>query len=253
MDVIVQRTDGERITDEERREVVIIADHDDISMTWSRYAPGERGPDAHVHREHTDAFYVLDGELTLELGPDGGPHPLAAGGFAAVPPNVVHSFVSSGGGDARFLNFHSPDKGFAQFLRDRRDGRDAAFDSFDPPEDGGLQAAEVILAGPGEGEDLGRVLLKGAVEDICLAEWEIDSPFEGPPLHDHDDQVDSFYVISGELEITLEDGPRAIGPDTLASAPRGLLHTFAHRRDAPARFLNIHTPDAGFADFLRSR
>ena len=34
-------------------------------MTESIYGPGERGPDLHVHREHTDAWLVLEGALTF--------------------------------------------------------------------------------------------------------------------------------------------------------------------------------------------
>jgi quercetin dioxygenase-like cupin family protein len=128
-DVLVRPGDGETITERDRRNVVVLTEREDISLTWSRYAPGERGPDLHVHREHTDAFYVLDGELTFELGPRAERRRVSAGGFVAVPPNVVHSFVNVGSADARFLNLHAPDKGFAAYLRARRDGDEASFDS----------------------------------------------------------------------------------------------------------------------------
>jgi quercetin dioxygenase-like cupin family protein len=66
--VIVRPGEGETITALERREVVLLAEREQLTITWSRYAAGERGPDLHVHREHTDAFYVLDGELTFTVG-----------------------------------------------------------------------------------------------------------------------------------------------------------------------------------------
>ena len=75
---------GETISRGERREVVLLADQPQVSITWSRYAPGERGPDLHIHREHTDAFYVLDGELTVLVGPGGERLAVRAGGFVAV-------------------------------------------------------------------------------------------------------------------------------------------------------------------------
>jgi hypothetical protein len=53
---IVGVADGETITDKERREVMLLVERPELSMTWSRYAPGERGTDLHIHREHTDAF-----------------------------------------------------------------------------------------------------------------------------------------------------------------------------------------------------
>jgi quercetin dioxygenase-like cupin family protein len=132
---------GETITDKQRRNVILLVGHPEVTITWSRYAPGEKGPDLHVHREHTDAFYVLDGELTFAVGPQAEEVRLAAGGFVAVPPNVQHAFLNDGERDARWLNFHAPDKGFAAFMRGQRDGISLPWDSFDPPPGGGLPFA----------------------------------------------------------------------------------------------------------------
>ena len=68
-----------------------------------------------------------------------------AGSYVAVPPNVVHTFVNASGDDATWLNFHAPDRGFAAYLRAARDGRDAAWDSFDPPMDGGRSPGDVVV------------------------------------------------------------------------------------------------------------
>jgi quercetin dioxygenase-like cupin family protein len=224
-------------------------------MTRSRYAPGERGPDPHVHREHTDSFYVLEGGLTFALGPEAQPVRVPAGGFVAVPPNLIHSFVNEGTVDAHFLNFHAPDGGFAAFMRAARDGKEVGFDSFDPPSDGGKAATAAIVSGPGEGERLVSrnrvVLLKGVLPDICFAEFVLDGSFDGPDAHRHESQVDSFYVLEGELEMAVNRSAHAAGPGTLASVPPGVRHTFRHRGAGRARFLNVHTPDGGFGDFLR--
>jgi quercetin dioxygenase-like cupin family protein len=137
------------ITEREARDVILLVAREETSMTWSRYGPGERGPDPHVHREHTDAFYVLDGELTFQLGSERQRTAVPAGGFVAVPPNLVHAFANEGAVDARFLNVHAPDGGFAEFMRGRRDGLDVGFDSYDPPADGGLPAAAATVVRPG--------------------------------------------------------------------------------------------------------
>src|SRR5918911_285303 len=84
--------EGETVFDEPRRTLRILADREELTLTWFRYEPGESGPDPHVHRRHTDAFYVLEGELELGLGPDVRRLPARAGTFAAAPPNVVHTF-----------------------------------------------------------------------------------------------------------------------------------------------------------------
>ena len=246
--------DGEAIADAERRAVVLVSSSDELTVTWSRYGAGERGPGLHVHREHTDAFYVLTGELTFEVGPSAERVRAPAGTFVAVPPNVVHTFVNDGDVDARFLNFHTPDRGFAASLRGRRDGNEVAWDSFDPPPDGGRPASEAVATGPGEGERLvtgsREVWLKAVLPHLCFAEWTLDGPFEGPPVHRHDRQVDAFYVLEGELELTVDDRVVTAEPGTLAAVPRGVRHTFAHAAGT-GRVLNVHAPEGGFADVLR--
>lgn len=146
----------ETISDTPARNVRILAEDEDITITWTRFSDGERGPDLHVHHEHTDAFYVLDGELTFELGPRGEPVRAAAGGFVAIPPHVGHSFVNASGADARWLNFHAPDCGFADFLRTLRAGTPGQWDSFGMPADGGLapELAVVLPAGEGRAMEL---------------------------------------------------------------------------------------------------
>jgi len=196
--VFVRVRDGETITASERRAVVILAHREDLTLTWSRYAPGEQGPGPHVHREHTDAFYVLEGELTFGVGTGGAERiPLGAGGFVAVPPNVTHTFANEGRAEARWLNLHAPDKGFAGFLRNARDGLDAGFDSFDPPADGGLPATEATVSQPGEGERResgGHVaLVKCVLPELRVAEWVLDGP--GP--HDRD-PAGTCFVLDGE-------------------------------------------------------
>ena len=51
-------------------EVTLLGDTEEIAVTESIYGPGERGPDLHVHRDHTDAWFVLEGVLTFEVEAD---------------------------------------------------------------------------------------------------------------------------------------------------------------------------------------
>lgn len=136
---------SEVITAREGRDVLIVLASEQVTTTWSRYAPGERGPDLHVHREHTDSFYVLEGALTFGLGPGADEVVVGAGGFVSVPPGVAHTFGNEGEADACFLNLHTPDAGFAEFMRALRDGREGGFDSFAPPPGGGLPAAQAVV------------------------------------------------------------------------------------------------------------
>jgi uncharacterized cupin superfamily protein len=66
--VLVPAGGGEIVGDTPDRRVEILSDVDSIAATWTRFGPGREGADLHVHREHSDLFYVLAGELTLRLG-----------------------------------------------------------------------------------------------------------------------------------------------------------------------------------------
>src|SRR6266487_3563835 len=84
--------EGETVADRPERTLRILAELDQLIVTWFRYTPGEQGPDPHIHRRHSDAFYVLEGELELALGPDLQTVSAEPGTLAAAPPNVVHTF-----------------------------------------------------------------------------------------------------------------------------------------------------------------
>jgi quercetin dioxygenase-like cupin family protein len=73
------------------------------------------GVDPHTHADHTDSFYVLDGEV--EFLQDGEWHRVGPGTFLSVPPNVEHGFRPCGV-DFRLLNFHTPNAGFIERVRD---------------------------------------------------------------------------------------------------------------------------------------
>jgi quercetin dioxygenase-like cupin family protein len=117
--LLLRPGDGETVTDRPERTLRILAELEQLIVTWFRYEPGEKGPDPHIHRHHTDAFYVLEGEVEFGLGPDvisvrGGP-----GTYVAAPPEVVHTFQNSSDAAAIFLNMHAPSMGFGDHIRGR--------------------------------------------------------------------------------------------------------------------------------------
>ena len=77
--------------------------------------PGREGPEAHVHQDEDDAFYVMDDELVFILGGDE-EITAPAGTFVLVPPGVLHRFVSLTL-TRRILNIHAP-AGFDRRLLD---------------------------------------------------------------------------------------------------------------------------------------
>ena len=84
--------------------------------------PDRDGADPHIHRHHTDLFYVLEGELTIGLGADRQETVVPAGTLVLAPPFVVHAFRNGSAADVRYLNFHAPGAGFADYLRGRQPG-----------------------------------------------------------------------------------------------------------------------------------
>jgi quercetin dioxygenase-like cupin family protein len=159
--ILLEPGDGETIFDVPERTIRILADREKLALTWFRYEPGQEGPEPHVHRRHTDAFYVLEGELELGLGPEVTRLTGSAGSLAAAPPNVVHTFRNGSDAAVAFLNIHAPNMRFAEMLRAARDGRNedaGEFDQFEPPADGGRPLSDAAFRGPGEGpEGLGDV------------------------------------------------------------------------------------------------
>lgn len=133
--------DGETVTDRAERTIRILVDLPELTLTWTRYVAGEEGPGPHIHKRHVDAFFVLTGELVFRVGPELERVVAGPGTFVLAPPHVVHTFRNDGPADATWLNLHAPSEGFAQFLRDP----DFAWDSFDPPADGGHPFSEAIV------------------------------------------------------------------------------------------------------------
>ena len=86
-----------------------------IAITDNTVPPGFPGPVRHRHARMTDIFYVLEGELTFDLG--GERRVLGPSGFVLVPPGVVHTFANPGPAPARVLNIQQP-AGLEQYLKE---------------------------------------------------------------------------------------------------------------------------------------
>lgn len=103
-------------------ELVILASEPQLTVARGRFATGQQPAGRHVHHEHVDMFYVLEGAITFEVGPDAARVVVEAGGSIAIQPGVAHAFLNDSGADATCLNIDAPDGGFAGFVRGMRDG-----------------------------------------------------------------------------------------------------------------------------------
>ncbi|MFD5200821.1 cupin domain-containing protein [Streptomyces sp. NPDC058375] len=79
---------------------------DAYSLIEYSHAPGAPGPPPHVHEHHEEAFRVLAGELSLDVGER--TLMLGAGDYAVVPRGAVHRPYNAGAVECRFLFITSP-------------------------------------------------------------------------------------------------------------------------------------------------
>ena len=244
---------GEVIGDSADRRVAILSDHDALHVTHSRFGPHRDGADLHVHRRHADFFYVLDGELTVRLGPGDEQVRVPAGTLARVPPLVVHGFRNASDADVAYLNLHAPGALFADYLRTLRDGepRPEGYDQEDPPQDGGRPVAEAQIGAIELLEDSERVTVELLADGDEAAVARVRAqPGGAPPVHVHGRHAEAFYVLDGELVLTVAGEEVRVGAGAWAQVAPGVAHTVAN--PVAATFLTVHAPNAGFGRFLRA-
>jgi quercetin dioxygenase-like cupin family protein len=234
----------EVVGDSPERRVEILYESDALHATWSRFAARRDGADLHVHRRHNDLFYVLEGELTLRLGPDGASVAAPPGTLALVPPLVVHGYRNASAADVRFLNVHAPGAGFAAYLRALRDGAAPTFDQHPPPADGGrpASAASVGRGEVAEDRDGVRVTRLADVAEIAVAEVALEpGAFTAAAT-----AGESVYVLEGQPVLATGDRESALDAGAWVNVPPGpapVLRAGA----APARVLRLRTPSPGVA------
>lgn len=111
-----------------------------------------------------------------------------------------------------------------------------------------MGAERAVIVPAGEGHRVGNVEFLARTQDtprFNLSIITIQPRRDGPPIHHHAAEDDSFYMLDGELTFIVDDEEVVAGPGTFVLVPPEVPHTFANRGDEPARFMNIHAP-AGF-------
>ncbi len=209
---------------------------------------GERGAEPHVHLHHVDAFYVLSGEMTLRVGPDARAAHRRSRHARPRPARLVHGFDNDSDGEVRFLNFHAPGCNFVEYLRGRGEFDQAAAAGRRRP--------------PGLGCDRHAAGRRGALpargprdHDSRRAAGDLGAALEVEPMarvpgHDHDDQVDASSCSTARRgSCGRRDRAAAAGRSTWRCRARATASEPWRARP----LLNVHGPDAGFAEDVRSQ
>ena len=112
------------------------------------------------------------------------------------------------------------------------------------------RATSAVSVQPGEGTSVrgpvgGPLTFKvrGEQSDGRLTALEnVIPPGEGPPLHRHANEDETWQVLEGELRFRLGDDISRAPAGTFVFVPRGVAHCFQNVGNVPARILVIFTP-----------
>lgn len=104
--------------------------------------------------------------------------------------------------------------------------------------------------GPGEGEVLAagpshnRVRVPGDATGgrLSVIEMRIDGGWGGPPPHVHDEVEHVWFVLDGEVELTIGDRVERYGEGSCVFVPAGVPHTFSTSTGGAVRILEIDSP-----------
>jgi mannose-6-phosphate isomerase-like protein (cupin superfamily) len=118
-------------------------------------------------------------------------------------------------------------------------------------------ATDAYMLGPDEGQALwfltNRMTIKATAQTtgggFGLLESSI-APGFSPPLHVHQREDESFWVLAGQLTMRCGDREFSVGPGSFVFLPRGIPHTFVVEGETPARMLTLLTPGGGEGVFV---
>jgi quercetin dioxygenase-like cupin family protein len=207
-----------------------------VAVVRNTVPAGWAGPPLH-HHAFDEAFYVLDGELTFQVGDarvNAGP-----GALAFAPRDIHHTLANLGDAPARYLLICTPG-GFERRF-DPEDGRPYAETIVVGPQ---IDAPGARAPDPPPGPI--RVLLRGEESDaaVSIVDNDVGAGSLGPYLHTHDFD-EAFCVLEGTLTFQVGDELVTVRAGDVAFAPRGVPHTFTNRDGGPGRQLIVCT-EAGF-------
>ena len=91
--------------------------------------------------------------------------------------------------------------------------------------------------------DVYRFLATGVETDGKYTMWEaLVPPGGGPPLHVHSREVECFYILEGEITLTIDGQQTVATAGMFAHLPIGTPHAFRNESQRPARMIITVAP-----------
>lgn len=199
--------------------------------------------DIHAHTAYEESEYVLSGAREIVIGDQR--WEASDGFFALAPRHARHGMRTVGSAPARWLHFFSP-AGIERYFRAREQLREQGATAEElralsvehsasvPSSPDVAEAACVIEGLPSDG----RVLASG--RDTRDAYAAVERSILTEAVHEHADQEQAFFLLSGELTVEAEGVTTTATPGTFVLVPRGVAHR--HILAPDALVLAIYSP-----------
>jgi mannose-6-phosphate isomerase-like protein (cupin superfamily) len=96
-------------------------------------------------------------------------------------------------------------------------------------------------------DDIITIKIAGEQTDGMFSLLEVSVPPQnGPPLHIHNREVESYYILEGDFEITVgNNDSRTVvkaSAGTFVSVPKGIPNTYKNVGNKEGRFLMFYSP-----------
>ena len=105
-----------------------------------------------------------------------------------------------------------------------------------------------ILLGPG---DVYTILASSAETDgDYIALEALVPPDGGPPLHIHHDQIETFFILEGEMEITVGDRVYEAKVGDFVHVSKGTAHRFINRSRTTTKMVFTFVPAGDIEEFF---
>jgi quercetin dioxygenase-like cupin family protein len=206
----------------------------------------------HIH-SFEEGFYLLSGSATVRMGDTS--IRCGAGDFGAAKVGVPHSWSNAADQPVRWLQMSAPQPKPAGRERDTFFVSDPASLTEPPKSDstdknlflrGHFDVSQIPPVGERQASVGPGVFLKWLVDEafgaihhrLLFIEYQ---PGANIPLHDHTFE-ESYFILSGEVEATLDGRTYRAGPGTVLWTGVGCVHAFANVGSAPVRWLETFSP-----------